>query len=168
MTVSREDFVARFGGVFEHSPWVAERAFDAVEGIGPTASGVHSAMVTAFRAATRAERLAVLRAHPDLAGKLAIAGGLTEDSKAEQASAGLDRLTSGEHARFTELNAAYTEKFGFPFIIAVKGLGKDDILWAFEARVHNGPEDEFETAAAQVEKIALLRLRAMLTDGADV
>ncbi|WP_349435240.1 2-oxo-4-hydroxy-4-carboxy-5-ureidoimidazoline decarboxylase [Pararhizobium sp. A13] len=159
---ARENFVARFGGVFEHSPWVAERAFDQNPHVTLTADGVHAVLVTAFRAAAHVDRLAVLRAHPDLAGKLAIAGELTEDSKAEQASAGLDRLTPSEHARFTELNAAYIEKFAFPFIVAVKGLNKDDILSAFERRIDNDRQEEFETASAQVEKIALLRLRSML------
>ena len=159
---ARESFVARFGGVFEHSPWVAERAFDRGADIALTSDDVHAALVASFRTASHSERLAVLRGHPDLAGKLAIAGGLTEDSKAEQASAGLDRLTAGEHARFSGLNTAYTGKFGFPFIIAVKGLTKDDILAAFERRIDNSPEEEFETASAQVEKIALLRLRSML------
>jgi OHCU decarboxylase len=159
---ARENFVALFGGVFEHSPWVAERAFDRNPQIALTTNAVHGALVAAFRAASDAERLGVLRAHPDLAGKLAIAGELTDDSKAEQASAGLDRLSSSEHARFTELNTAYTEKFGFPFIIAVKGLSKDDILSAFERRIDNDRQEEFETASAQVEKIALLRLHSML------
>lgn len=159
---ARESFITQFGGVFEHSPWVAERAFDQDFDIVLTADAVHAALVAVFRSASYAERLAVLRAHPDLAGKLAIAGGLTEDSKAEQASAGLDRLTASEHARFSELNIAYTVKFGFPFIIAVKGLTKDDILAAFQRRIDNSPEEEFETASAQVEKIALLRLRSML------
>lgn len=159
---SKESFVTRFGGVFEHSPWVAERAFDEGAPIALTSDDVHTALVASFRAASHADRLAVLRAHPDLAGKLAIAGGLTKDSRAEQAGAGLDRLSASEHARFSELNTAYTEKFGFPFIIAVKGLTKDDILSAFERRIDNSPEQEFETASAQVEKIALLRLRSML------
>jgi 2-oxo-4-hydroxy-4-carboxy-5-ureidoimidazoline decarboxylase len=160
--LARDEFVARFGGIFEHSPWVAERAFDATPDISLTSDGVHEALVAPFRAASQAERLAVLQAHPDLAGKLAIAGGLTEDSRAEQAGAGLDRLSATEHARFTGLNTAYTEKFGFPFIIAVKGLNKDDILAAFESRIDNSLEEEFETASAQVEKIALLRLRSLL------
>lgn len=155
-------FVQKFGGVFEHSSWVAERAFASNPGVNLTSDSVHEALVVAFRAASRDKRLAVLRAHPDLAGKLAVAGELTEDSKAEQAGAGLDRLTQAEHSRFTELNTAYTQKFGFPFIIAVKGLGKDDILSAFEVRIDNSVEEEFETATKQVEKIALLRLRAML------
>ena len=163
--ISRDDFVGRFGGVFEHSPFVAERAYDAGAIVEPlTSGGVHAALIRAFRAASEAERLGVLRAHPDLAGRLAIAGQLTEDSRKEQAGAGLDRLTSEEHARFTELNAAYVTKFGFPFIIAVKGLGKDDILAAFETRIDNSRDAEFATAAAQVEKIALLRLQSMLPE----
>ena len=161
--MSRDDYVARFGGVFEHSPWIAERAYDA-GGLQetPTAEGVHVALVGQFRAASASEKLGVLRAHPDLAGKLAIAGDLTEESRNEQAGAGLDRLSPGERARFTDLNTAYTDKFGFPFIIAVKGLTKDDILAAFESRIDNTPEQEFETALRQVERIALLRLTALL------
>lgn len=161
--IDRADFLARFGGVFEHSPFIAERALDAGAVALPlTADGVHAALTDAFRKASAAEQLGVLTAHPDLAGKLAIAGGLTEDSRKEQAGAGLDRLSPDEHARFTALNAAYVEKFGFPFIIAVKGLTKDDILAAFEARVGNTTDEEFETAKAQVERIALLRLKAAL------
>ena len=161
--MTREDFISRFGGVFEHSPWIAERAFDAGSVAEPlTAASVHRALAAQFRNATAEEQLGVLRAHPDLAGKLAIAGELTEDSRKEQAGAGLDRLSPQEHARFTELNSAYTEKFGFPFIIAVKGLDKDDILAAFQTRVGNTVDAEFETAKAQVERIALLRLRALL------
>jgi OHCU decarboxylase len=163
--VTREDFVARFGGVFEHSAFIAERAHDAGRIVEPLlCAEVHVAMVAAFRAAEADERLGVLRAHPDLAGKLAIAGELTEDSKREQAGAGLDRLSAEEHARFTEFNTAYVEKFGFPFIIAVKGLTKDDILSAFETRVGNDRDQEFSTATAQVEKIALLRLQSMLPE----
>ncbi|MCA2377759.1 2-oxo-4-hydroxy-4-carboxy-5-ureidoimidazoline decarboxylase [Agrobacterium genomosp. 3 str. RTP8] len=163
---AREEFVARFGGVFEHSPFIAERAYDAgaVEG-DLAAKAVHAALTAQFRAASESERLGVLRAHPDLAGKLAIAGELTADSRNEQAGAGLDRLTPEEHARFTELNSAYTQKFGFPFIIAVKGLNRHDILSAFETRIGNDAAQEFATATAQVEKIAWLRLSAMLPEG---
>ncbi|EGE61550.1 UNVERIFIED_ORG: OHCU decarboxylase [Rhizobium esperanzae] len=164
--LSREDFVSRFGGVFEHSPFIAERAYDTGSVIEPlTASGVHAALAAVFGEASREERLGVLRAHPDLAGRLAIAGELTEDSRKEQAGAGLDRLSPEEHARFSELNAAYVGKFGFPFIIAVKGLGKDDILSAFETRIGNSLDEEFATATAQVERIALLRLTSMLPEG---
>ncbi len=163
---AREDFISTFGGVFEHSPFVAERAYDAGLIFVPlTARGVHAAMVSEFRKASGEERLGVLRAHPDLAGKLAIAGELTHDSRQEQAGAGLDRLNADEHARFTTLNAAYTVKFGFPFIIAVKGLNRDDILSAFETRIGNSAEDEFSTACMQVERIALLRLLTLLPEG---
>ena len=166
--IDRTDFLDRFGGVFEHSAFIAERALDGGAVAEPlTAAGVHGALTDAFRKSSAEEQLGVLRAHPDLAGKLAIAGGLTEDSRKEQAGAGLDRLSPQEHARFTELNTAYTEKFGFPFIIAVKGLGKDDILAAFETRIGNTAEEEFETAKAQVERIALLRLDALLPGGVD-
>ena len=161
--IDRTDFLDRFGGVFEHSPFIAERALDAGAVALPlTAAGVHAALTDAFRKASADEQLGVLRAHPDLAGKLAIAGGLTEDSRKEQAGAGLDRLSPDEHARFTAFNTGYTEKFGFPFIIAVKGLDKSDILAAFETRIGNTADEEFETAKAQVERIALLRLNALL------
>jgi OHCU decarboxylase len=161
--MDRADFVQRFGGVFEHSPFIAERAFDAGMIEEPlTALDVHDAMAMIFRTSGVEERLGVLRAHPDLAGKLAIAGELTEDSRTEQAGAGLDRLTAPEHARFTQLNTAYVEKFGFPFIIAVKGLTKDDILAAFEMRINNSRDQEFDTACQQVEKIAKLRLESLL------
>jgi OHCU decarboxylase len=160
--IGRDEFVSRYGGVIEHSPYLAERAFEAGRIVEPlTADGVHEALVTEFRCASDEERLGVLRAHPDLAGKLAVAGQLTEDSRKEQAGAGLDRLSPEEFARFTALNTAYTEKFGFPYIIAVKGLTKDDILKAFEQRIGNDRHVEFETAAAQVERIALLRLQAL-------
>ncbi|GAK69007.1 hypothetical protein RRU01S_03_01760 [Agrobacterium rubi TR3 = NBRC 13261] len=163
--LDRAEFISRFGGVFEHSPFIAERAYDAGNLREPlTASTVHAALTQQFRAASQEERLGVLCAHPDLAGKLAIAGGLTEDSRKEQAGAGLDRLSPQEHARFTELNAAYVEKNGFPFIIAVKGLTKDGILRAFETRIENNAQDEFAKATAQVEKIALLRLSAILQE----
>ncbi len=163
--VTREDFISRFGGVFEHSPFIAERAYDAgLIGEPLTAAGVHAALSAQFRAASPEERLGVLRAHPDLAGRLAIAGELTEDSRREQAGAGLDRLSPQEHARFTELNSAYTAKFGFPFIIAVTGLTRDDILAAFETRIDNDRETEFATACAQVEKIAHIRLAHLLPE----
>lgn len=161
--IARDEFISRFGGVFEHSPFIAERAYD--DGfVGETldVDRVHTALVAIFRAASPEERLGVLRAHPDLAGRLAITGELTEDSKKEQAGAGLDRLSPEEHQRFTELNRAYVEKFGFPFIIAVKGLDKQAILSAFEKRIDNSRDAEFETATAQVERIALLRLEALL------
>lgn len=165
-SVEGRAFIDTFGGIFEHSQWVAEEALDWLAEGAPTAQTVHAAMVQAFRAASAEKRLQVLRAHPDLAGRLAIAGELTADSKAEQASAGLDRLTREEHERFTACNAIYTDKFGFPFIIAVRGKTKDDILAAFEARLDNTPDEEFATATAEVETIARLRLDALLPGSA--
>ena len=162
--LEKAEFVERFGSIFEHSHWIAERAWEAE--LGPandTAIGLHFALRTQFRAATREERLAVLRAHPDLAGKLAAAKRLTAESTAEQASAGLDALTDAERERFTALNTAYTQKFGFPFIIAVRDHDKAGILEIFEKRLANSAEKEFATACAQVERIALLRLQALLS-----
>lgn len=161
--LSESDFVARFGGVFEHSEWIAKRAFAGELSVAnDTAIGLAAALTSVFREATPQERLGVLNAHPDLAGKLAQAKRLTESSTSEQASAGLDALTDAERARFTELNSAYVAKFGFPFIIAVRGRSKDDILAAFETRIGNDRDSELETACRQVERIALLRLKDML------
>lgn len=158
-----ETFVHTFGGVFEHSPWIAERAYELE--LGPahdTAGGLHNALCRIFRAASETERLGVLNAHPDLAGKLATARRLTAESTREQASAGLDALTDEEREQFSRLNAAYVTSFGFPFIIAVKGKTKEEILAEFEARIGNSRQVEFETACKQVERIALLRLKDML------
>ncbi len=161
--MTEEAFVARFGGVFEHSDWVARRAFaDELSPANDTATGLAAALTFQFRAASDAERLRVLVAHPDLAGKLAQAKRLTASSTEEQASAGLDALTDAERARFTELNEAYVRKFGFPFIIAVRDNTKAGILAAFEARIGNDRDTELATACRQVERIALLRLKAML------
>ncbi len=156
-------FVEAFGGVFEHSPWIAERAWKLE--LGPahdSAGGLHNALARMFRSAGEDERLGVLTAHPDLAGKLAQAKRLTAESSAEQASAGLDALTDAERARFAELNTAYVDRFGFPFIIAVKGLSKAEILAAFERRIAHSRDEEFATACRQVERIALFRLKDRL------
>tara|TARA_R110002049_G_scaffold74958_1_gene193121 strand:- start:804 stop:2219 length:1416 start_codon:yes stop_codon:yes gene_type:complete len=156
-------FVAKFGSIFEHSPWVAERAH-ALD-LGPAhdcAAGVHNALCRAFRSASDAERLAVLQAHPDLAGKLAAAKALTAESTNEQASAGLDALTEAERSAFQSLNAAYVAKHGFPFIIAVRDYTKPEILAAFEARIANDTDQELATACRQVERIAEFRLKDIL------
>jgi OHCU decarboxylase len=163
--LTKDAFVERFGGVFEHSPWIAEGAW-ALE-LGPahdTATGLHNAMARIFRGASDDARLAVLNAHPDLAGKIAQAKRLTPESKLEQASAGLDTLTDDARETFTRLNGDYTSKFGFPFIIAVKGLTKDHILDAFKTRIDHDRNTEFSEACRQVERIALLRLEDMLDD----
>lgn len=162
-TMTRDRFVARFGSIFEHSPWIAERAFDLE--LGPahdSATGLHNALARMFRSASAEERLTVLRAHPDLAGKLAAAKRLTPESTAEQASAALDALTDGERATFQRLNADYVAKHGFPFIIAVRDNTKDTILAAFHTRIGNDTDTEFATACAQVERIAELRLKDQL------
>ncbi|MBB6468284.1 OHCU decarboxylase [Aminobacter lissarensis] len=161
--MARGEFVQHFGSIFEHSPWIAERAFEFE--LGPahdSAGGVHNALCRAFRSASETERLGVLTAHPDLAGKLAQARRLTEESTKEQASAGLDALTDAERARFTELNATYVDKFGFPFIIAVRDNDKASILKAFETRIANNRDQEFATACKQVERIAWYRLHDLL------
>lgn len=161
--MDKPHFVGRFGGIYEHSAWIAERAFDGE--FGPahdTALGLSHALARKFRSASETERLAVLNAHPDLAGKLAAAKRLTAESTSEQASAGLDALTDAERVTFQKLNDAYTNKFGFPFIIAVKGLSKDEILATFQKRIDHDRETEFSEACRQVERIALLRLGDML------
>ena len=161
--MSKADFVAKFGGIFEHSPWIAERAHGLE--LGPahdSAAGIHNALCRIFRTASQDERLGVLTAHPDLAGKLAQAKRLTAESTNEQAGAGLDALTDAERARFTQLNTAYVDKHGFPFIIAVRDHDKASILAAFERRIGNARETEFAEACRQVERIAEFRLKDIL------
>ena len=161
--MDRDTFVARFGGIFEHSPWVAERAHALELGsVHDSAIGLQNALCRAFRTASDDDRRAVLTAHPDLAGKLAAARQLTADSTAEQASAGLDALTEDEREMFLRLNRAYVETHGFPFIIAVRDHDKAGILAAFERRIGNDSATEFAEACRQVERIALHRLKAIL------
>ncbi|WP_048646918.1 allantoinase PuuE [Nitratireductor soli] len=161
--MAQPEFIERFGGIFEHSPWIAERATKLELGAAhDTAGGLANALARVFRSASEDERLGVLTAHPDLAGKLAAAKRLTAESTKEQAAAGLDALTDAERARFTALNTAYVEKFGFPFIIAVKDNTKESILKAFETRIANSRAEEFATACKQVERIAYLRLKNIL------
>nr|WP_279391736.1 allantoinase PuuE [Shimia aestuarii] len=161
--MSREDFVAAYGGIFEHSPWIAEGAHGLE--LGPAhdcAAGVHNALCRIFRTASDDKRLAVLNAHPDLAGKLAAAGRLTSESTSEQASAGLDMLTDTERENFTALNTAYVKKHGFPFIIAVRDHDKASILAAFTRRIDNDTATEMNEACRQVERIAEFRLMDLL------
>jgi len=157
--MDRETFVAEFGGMFEHSPWIAEGAFDLELGAThDNAAGIHNALARVFRNASEEQRLGVLTAHPDLAGKLAAAGRLTKESTAEQAGAGLDLLTDEERETFQNLNAEYVERHGFPFIIAVKDNTKSSIVEAFHRRIKNDRDTEFSEACRQVERIAELRL----------
>jgi OHCU decarboxylase len=161
--LTRTLFVERFGGIYEHSRWVAESAYD--RGLGPqadTAAGLAAAMAAAAAAGSDVQKRALIAAHPDLAGRLARAKQLTVDSTNEQAGAGLDRLTPEELTRFTSLNDAYKAKFGFPFIFAVKGKSKDEIVAAFEQRLAHDPAAEFATALSQIDRIAALRLADIL------
>ena len=151
-------FAARFGDVAEDAPWVSEAACEARPFVDREA--MVDAFALAVRAAARSRQLALLRAHPDLAGRAAVAGDIAAESRREQAGAGLDRLTAGEFARFQALNARYRERFGFPFILAVKGATKHAILAAFEARIGNDAETERATALANVERIVRFRIEA--------
>jgi len=160
--LDRDAFVAAFADVYEHSPWVAETVYQA--GVDSTLDDIevlHTRLSQAMLAADRDMQLALVNAHPDLAGKAAVRGELTASSTSEQAGAGIHECTPDEFARFTELNEAYKAKFGFPFIMAVKGSNRHQILAAFEERIHNDPEQEFARALAEINKIALFRLQAM-------
>jgi 2-oxo-4-hydroxy-4-carboxy-5-ureidoimidazoline decarboxylase len=157
------EFVRVLGGLFEDSAWVGEGAWRARP--FPDANALHAAMVEVVRHASPGEQLELLRAHPDLAGKATRAGMMTASSVAEQSSAGLDRLSEAEYERFGRLNAAYRERFGFPFIIAVRRHDKASIFAAFEARVQHTREQEVETALAQVFDITRLRLERLVGAG---
>ena len=157
--LDRATFLALYGPVYEHSPWIAETVFDAglrVVHDGP--EGLHAAMRAVVEAASRERQLALLRAHPDLAGRLAVRGELTARSTSEQAGAGLDKCTPEEFAKFTWLNEAYKAKFGIPFVMAIKGRGREEILAAFERRMGNDMAAEVRTALDEVHKIARFRL----------
>jgi 2-oxo-4-hydroxy-4-carboxy-5-ureidoimidazoline decarboxylase len=159
-TMDRAAFVALLGGIFEHSPWVAEAAWEA----RPFASveALHAAMVTAVDGASEAQRLELLRAHPELAGNAAVRGKLTPDSTQEQAGAGLDHCSPEEFARIQALNAAYNAKFGFPFVVAVKGLDRTGIIDRFARRLEHDRATEFGEALVQVARIGRLRLDVLI------
>jgi 2-oxo-4-hydroxy-4-carboxy-5-ureidoimidazoline decarboxylase len=152
---AKEDFIARFGPVYEASPWVAEGVWP-----DPPADreGLAKAMAAVVDAAPREQKLALIRAHPELASRTKMA----DASVKEQAGAGLDQCSPEEFEAFQRLNAAYQARFGFPFIFAVKGATRGDILAAFEARLANDPETEFETAIAQIHRIAGFRLADLI------
>ena len=173
-----EAFVGRYGGVYERSPWVARRTLErgavpgflAGPGRGPAgelrstaeARALGAAMAETLAVACDAEKLALVLAHPDLVGRAALAGELTADSAAEQSSAGLDRCTPEELARFRAANAAYRERFGFPFVMAVRGADRAAILAAFETRLGHAPEVELAAALREIDRIAALRLEALV------
>lgn len=158
--MTEAEFVARFGGVYEHSAWVAEEvAAEAIE--SDSMAEIATLLAECVDNASEDRQLALIRAHPDLAGKAQVAGELTAESTDEQASAGLDRCSAAEYAQFQDLNRRYRDKFGFPFVMAVRSSSRAEILAAFAARLDNDAATEFETALAEIHKIAELRLRAM-------
>jgi 2-oxo-4-hydroxy-4-carboxy-5-ureidoimidazoline decarboxylase len=166
--VNKADFVAALGDIYEHSPWVAEAIADRRP--FATLTALHDAMTAVVRAAPPERRLALIRAHPELAGKAARAGTLTPDSTAEQASAGLDRLSEAQFAQFHRLNQAYREKFGMPFIICVRRHGRDSLLRQLECRLQNDAAAESSAALTEIFRIAALRLdqRVTAADALDV
>ena len=162
--MNKNDFVACFGFVYEHSPWIAEIGWDReLTQKGNTeydsAEKIHKVLRDVVNDASRNRKLQLLQAHPDLAGKLAVAGKITEESRAEQASADLANCTPEEFGAFQRLNTEYNKKFGFPFILAVRGFKRKEILEIFQKRRHNDFETEFATALEQVHRIAYLRLK---------
>ena len=164
LEMARSAFIGKFGGVYEHFPQIAEAAWDhGLTAAEDTPGGLGAAMAEIAAALDEAQKLALIRNHPDLPSKAAIAGELTEASKSEQSQAGLASCTPEEFARFQQLNDAYKRKFGFPFILAVGGRNRHEILAAFEARIENDRDTEFRTALAEIDKIAQLRLARLAT-----
>lgn len=155
-TWSQKQFIARLGGIFEHSPWVAEAAWTSI----PFADidSLHAAMVAAVRSAPHARQLAFLRAHPELAGRAMVDQSLTAESANEQTRSGLTQCTPAEFARLQELNTAYKRKFGWPFILAVLQLDRQAIIRIFAERLEKSAADEFESCLVNIEKITRLRL----------
>ena len=153
-------FISRFGGVYEHSQWVAEEAAADAAGTDQL-DRIAKIMADCVDNASTDRQLALIRAHPDLAGKAQIAGELTPDSSDEQASAGLDQCSAEEYEQFQSLNKEYHEKFGFPFVVAVRGSSRAEILDIFESRLDNNAATEFESALTQIHQIARLRIEAL-------
>lgn len=163
MAMSESEFVSRFGGIYEHSAWVAEETASLALDSGDM-DRIAELMADCVDNASAERQLALIRAHPDLAGKAQIAGELTEESTTEQSSAGLDQCSAEEYEKFQTLNRDYHEKFGFPFVMAVRDSSRADILASFESRLGNDQNTEFETALAEIHKIATLRLHALEAD----
>jgi len=159
--VNGEDFVLRYGGIYEHSPWVAARVQKVLADAAVNRESLASLMADCVDNASVETQLELIRAHPDLAGKAEVAGELTADSSEEQSKAGLEQCTVQEFGKFQSLNTAYKKKFGFPFIMAVRESTRSEILEAFAARIGNDYDLEFETALQEIHKIARLRLAAL-------
>lgn len=157
--MTQTEFVERFGGVYEHSPWIAQVTWQ--QGLNSrhdTVGGLSMGLAHTVERAARERQLDLIRAHPDLAGRAAVHGQLTQESTDEQASAGIDQCTPDEFERFQRANLEYREKFSFPFVMAVKGSNRHEILAAFEERLHNDYDTEFQRALTEIHKIAKLRL----------
>ncbi|MCG7599582.1 2-oxo-4-hydroxy-4-carboxy-5-ureidoimidazoline decarboxylase [Halomonas sp. McH1-25] len=164
-TLDRDAFVSHYGDIYEHSPWVAELAWDAgLDQAQDTPAGLAELMGRILREAPAERQLDVIRAHPDLAGKAAKQGELTADSTREQAGAGLDQCSAEEFERFHRHNEAYKARFGFPFVMAVKGSDRHRILAAFETRLEHTPAEERRTAIEQINRIARFRLDDRVAD----
>lgn len=159
--MNQQQFIDKFGGVYEHSPWVAKQAYPLLNSSIKTAEDLSAIMAKTMLAAEQKAQLALICAHPDLAGKAAIAGALTDESTSEQKGAGLDQCSEAEFAEFTRLNNAYIEKFNFPFIIAVKGHNRSSILDAFTRRLKNSTQEEFAEALKQINRIAKFRIKEL-------
>lgn len=160
--LSHTAFLARYGGLYEHSPWIADLAWQTLQSEKTvTVDALRDRLKRIVDNSSHEQKLELLRAHPELAGKAAIDGELTAESTGEQASARLDLCSKEEFDQFQSLNTQYNEKFGFPFILAVRGRNRAEILAAFRQRVNNTESDEFDTALAQVHQIASLRLDAL-------
>jgi 2-oxo-4-hydroxy-4-carboxy-5-ureidoimidazoline decarboxylase len=157
-----EEFVRVCGPLFEHSPWIAERAI----ALRPFADleSLHAALCATMHTASFDEKLQLIRSHPDLVGRLAREGQLTRESTSEQAAAGLDRLSDEEIAAFDRYNAAYRAKFGFPFVICARENRKEAILAAFPVRLQHMPDQEIDAALGEIAKIARLRLIDAVTE----
>lgn len=160
--LDRDTFIARLGGIFEHSPWVAERV--AAQRPFANVDALHAAMCAVVDDASEAEQLALIRAHPQLAGKAAVRDELTDASRSEQRGAGLDQCSPDEFARITELNDAYQQRFGFPFILAVRGHSRDSIIANMAQRLANAPAHEHDEALRQIARIARFRLSDLIQD----
>ncbi|RLA05937.1 MAG: 2-oxo-4-hydroxy-4-carboxy-5-ureidoimidazoline decarboxylase [Gammaproteobacteria bacterium] len=158
----REQFVESLGGIFEHSPWVADLVYDCLP-FNSTAQ-LHQCMVETVEKSPEFQRMALICNHPELAGKEADAGTLTDDSRQEQSRAGLDQCSADELVQLQSLNQAYRDKFEFPFVIAVTGLNKNQIIEAVERRLQNTVRVEFDTSIAEIGKIGKIRLDALLDE----
>jgi 2-oxo-4-hydroxy-4-carboxy-5-ureidoimidazoline decarboxylase len=159
---SEADFIALLGAIYEHSPWIAARA--AAARPFANVSSLHAAMAGVVQNATANEQLGLVAAHPDLGGRLARAGTLAPSSADEQANLGLDRLSDEEFAAFEALNTAYRDRFGFPFVIAVKRHTRKSVLSEFQSRLTNDPGEERQTALREIDMIARFRLDALLAE----